>query len=186
MTRRDLDLAECTEFRQALQARPPRVVHGTALVAAALVVAALVWAGSTEADVVVIAPGVVRPVTATQAAKARFGGRVVRVSFREGQEVAKGDVLVQLDTDRLDNDIQKREQTLRALEDELTRATDLLESLARQLEADTAAIEAKLTVARTDTRAKGERRELDIRQARDELRRPSAETRCGGWSSPRR
>ena len=66
-------------------------------------------------------------------------------------------MLVQLDTDRLDNDIQKREQTLRALEDELTRATDLLESLARQLEADTAAIEAKPTVARTDTRAKGER-----------------------------
>ncbi len=24
-----LDLAECGEFRQALQARPPRVVHGT-------------------------------------------------------------------------------------------------------------------------------------------------------------
>ena len=170
-----IDLAACTEFRQALRARPPRIVHGTAVVATALVLAALVWAGSTEADVVVTAPGVVRPVTATQAAKARFGGRVVRVSFREGQEVAKGDVLVELDTDRLDNDIQKRQQTLRALEDELTKAVDLLGSLARQLEADTAAIEAKLTVAKADTRAKRERQELDVRQARDDLREAERE-----------
>ena len=169
------DLAECTEFRQALRARPPRAIHGTALIAAAMVVAALVWAGTTEADVVVVAPGVVRPVTATQAAKARFGGRVVRVAFREGQEVTKGDVLVQLDTDRLDNDIQKREQTLRALEDELAKATDLLGSLARQLGADTAAIEAKLTVAGADTRAKRERQELDVRQALDELREAERE-----------
>jgi multidrug efflux pump subunit AcrA (membrane-fusion protein) len=169
------DLADCTEFRQALRARPPRAVHGTALVATALVAAGLVWAGSTEADVVVIAPGVVRPVTATQEAKARFGGRVVRVTFREGQEVTQGDILVQLDTDRLDNDVQKREQTLRALEDELAKAADLLGSLARQWEADTAAIEAKLTVARVDTRARRERQELDVRQARDDLREAERE-----------
>jgi multidrug efflux pump subunit AcrA (membrane-fusion protein) len=169
------DFADCTEFRQALRARPPRAVHGTAAVAVAMVAAAVVWAASTEADVVVTAPGVVRPVTATQAAKARFGGRVVRVAFREGQAVAQGDLLVQLDTDRLDNDIQKREQTLRALEDELAKAADLLGSLARQCEADAAAIEAKLAAARADARAARERRELDVRQAGDELREAERE-----------
>src|SRR5262245_40214220 len=103
------DLDDCTEFRQTVRARPPLAVHGTALLAGALVAAGLVWAATTEADVVVTAPGVVRPVSSTHAAKARFGGRVVRVNFREGQAVARGEVLVQLDTERLDNDIQKRE-----------------------------------------------------------------------------
>ena len=36
-----LDLADCTEFRQALQARPPRVVHGTLVLLVALLGTAL-------------------------------------------------------------------------------------------------------------------------------------------------
>jgi hypothetical protein len=58
-----LDLADCTEFRQALQARPPRIVHGTALLLSTLLMAALVWSAVTEADLVVRAPGRVRPIT---------------------------------------------------------------------------------------------------------------------------
>jgi multidrug efflux pump subunit AcrA (membrane-fusion protein) len=169
------DLADCTEFRQTLRARPPRALHGTAVLATALVVTGLVWAAATDADVVVTAPGVVRPVTSTHAAKTRFGGRVVRVFFCEGQAVAQGDVLVQLDTDRLDNDMQKRQQTLRALEDESAKLADLLGSLARQLEADTTAIEAKLALAETDVLAARRRRDLDIRQAQDEMREAERE-----------
>ena len=48
-----LDLADCTEFRQSLQARPPRIVHGTALLLALLLGAALLWGALTEADLVV-------------------------------------------------------------------------------------------------------------------------------------
>ena len=36
-----LDLADCTEFRQALQARPPRIVHGTLILLVALLGTAL-------------------------------------------------------------------------------------------------------------------------------------------------
>ena len=32
-----IDLTDCTECRQILEARPPRIVHGTAIVLAALV-----------------------------------------------------------------------------------------------------------------------------------------------------
>jgi multidrug efflux pump subunit AcrA (membrane-fusion protein) len=168
--RDDADLAECTEFRQAVQARPPRIVHGTAALSAALVLTALVWAGVTEADLVVTAPGTVRPVTSTHAAKARFGGRVVQVKFREGQTVEPGDVLVQLDTEKLDNDILKRLQTLRALEDEAAKGSALVGSLARQHAADAAAIEAKLAQAREEVEAARKRGELDVQLARDELR----------------
>src|SRR5262249_60418246 len=60
---RVLDLAACTEFRQTLQARPPRLVHGTALLLGALLAAALTWSAVTEADLVVRAPRPVRPIT---------------------------------------------------------------------------------------------------------------------------
>ena len=59
-----LDLSECTEFRQRLMARPPRVVHGTLLLLVALVGSGAAWATLTEADVIVRAPGRIRPLTA--------------------------------------------------------------------------------------------------------------------------
>ena len=58
-----LDLADCTEFRQALLARPPKIVHGTAGLLVILLGAALAWAAATRANLVVRAPGRVRPVT---------------------------------------------------------------------------------------------------------------------------
>jgi hypothetical protein len=60
---RVVDLNACTEFRQTLQARPPAVVHGAALLSLALLGAALTWAALTQADLVVRAPCVVRPIT---------------------------------------------------------------------------------------------------------------------------
>src|SRR5262245_7672009 len=104
-----VDLADCTEFRQGLQARPPKIPHGTAVLLAVLQGTALLRAALTGADLVVRDTGLVRPVTSTQLAKTRFGGRIVRVCIRERQGVNKGDLLLQLDTEKLDNDIQKRE-----------------------------------------------------------------------------
>ena len=42
-----LDLADCTEFRQTLLARPPRIVHGTVILLALLLGAAL-WQAQTD------------------------------------------------------------------------------------------------------------------------------------------
>jgi multidrug efflux pump subunit AcrA (membrane-fusion protein) len=145
------------------------------ILATALLVAGLLWAAFTEVDLVVTAPGVVRPVTSTQAAKARFGGRVVQVSFQEGQAVSKGDILVQLDTEKLDNEILKHRQTLCALEGEQNKGAALLETLARQHKADRAAIEARLAQAQDELLSAQKRRELDIRQAKDDLREAERE-----------
>src|SRR5207245_1104319 len=103
-----LDLADCTEFRQTVQARPPRIVHGTALLLVTLLGSALVWSALTGADLVVRSPGRVRPVTAPKKIfnagrgdvfSASAGGRVLEVNFREGDEVRQGDVLVRLDAE---------------------------------------------------------------------------------------
>src|SRR5262249_23466126 len=107
-----LDLADCTEFRQSLQARPPKIVHGTALLLAALMGTAVAWAALTEADLVVRGAGRLRPVDSTykvvnpvrgEVLSASAGGRVVEVNFRMGDEVKRGDVLVRFDAERLNN-----------------------------------------------------------------------------------
>jgi len=57
------DLRERTQFRQSVQARPPRLNRGSVLLLAFLVVGGISWAALTESDVVVRAAGRVRPTT---------------------------------------------------------------------------------------------------------------------------
>jgi hemolysin D len=169
-----LDLADCTEFRQTLQARPPRVVHGTAGLLAALLGTALVWSAATRANLVVRAPGRVRPVTTPvkvfnaargEVLSAGVGGRVVEVNAREGDVVRRGDVLVRLDTERLDNEIARQRRTLQAGQEELERLAQLLELLERQHEATRAKVEAELAQAHEAIALARQRREAEVRLA---------------------
>jgi multidrug resistance efflux pump len=111
----------------------------------------------------------------TQSVKTRFGGRVVRVCFRQGQRVQKGALLLQMDTDKLDNEIQKRRLAQRAAEDELAKGATRLESLASEFQAEEATLEAKLAQALKEIKQARQRRDLDIRQALDELRLADSE-----------
>jgi multidrug efflux pump subunit AcrA (membrane-fusion protein) len=173
-----LDLADCTEFRQALLARPPRIAHGTVILLSLLLGAALLWAALTTADLVVRAPGRVRPVTAPvkvfnagrgEALSASAGGRVIEVNCREGDEVHRGDVLLRLDTGRLDNDIARRKQAIQAGEEELARTSRLLELQAQQFAATRAKAEAELAQAEEEVRQAKERQAADVGLAQAEV-----------------
>src|SRR4051794_28710383 len=140
---RVLDLTEWTEFRQVLQAQPPKVVHGTAVLLAALLGTALGWSALTRALLVVRAPGRIRPVTTPvkvfNAARgemlgAGVGGRVVEVNVREGDVVKRGAILVRLDTERQDNEIAKQRRSIGAGEEELTNLARLEGLLVSQFE----------------------------------------------------
>jgi multidrug resistance efflux pump len=173
-----LDLADCTEFRQALLARPPRIVHGTVTLLALLLGAVAAWAALTTADLVVRAPGRVRPVNTPvkvynggrgEALSASAGGRVVEVNCREGDEVHRGDVLVRLDTGRLDSDIARRKQTIQAGEEELARTGRLLELQALQFAVTRAKAEAELAQAEEEVRQAKRRQAADVGGAEAEL-----------------
>src|SRR5262249_61999353 len=136
-----LDLADCTEFRQALQARPPAVVHGTAALLALLLGTALGWAALTRADLVVRGTGRIRPVTTPvkvynpvrgESLSSTAGGRVVEVHARQGDTVRQGDVLVRLETGRLDNEIARQRRLIRAGEGGVARLEALEEGRARR------------------------------------------------------
>jgi len=172
------DLSACSEFRQTVQARPPRVVHGTVVLLTGLLAAAVTWAALTRADLVVRAGGRVRPVSTPvkvfngargEVLSATQGGRVAEVNFREGQEVKKGDVLLRLDTEKLDHEIARRKRTIRTSEEELAKGERLRELTARQYEAAKARAEAELAQARAEARQARDRQASDVRAAKAEL-----------------
>ncbi len=177
-----VDLADCSEFRQTLAARPPRIVHGTTLLLMALLAAAVTWSALVKANLVVRASGRVRPVEIPTrvftSASADLEGRVVEAPFEEGDVVRQGDVLVRLDTARIDNRIAKLERTMEASQDELAKFTALETLLTLQLNSAKEKAQAELTQAEAalaravDQRASEIRRtKADLKAAEEHLRR---------------
>jgi multidrug resistance efflux pump len=173
-----VDLAECSEFRQTLQARPPRIVHGTALLLSMLLGAALVWSAVTQADLVVRAPCLVRPVTSPLDSSAGVigekvsvarTGRVVEVNFQVGSRVKQGDVLIRLDTERIANDIKVRQRTITAGKTDLVELDKQEKFLGQKYQVDRARAEQELDQAREEVRQAKERQEAEIAQAEAEL-----------------
>ena len=170
-----LDLADCTEFRQALQAQPPGIVHGTLALLVALLGTALGWSAATRATLVVQGSGRIRPVTTPvqvysaargEALSASVGGRIVEVNFHEGDQVKQGEVLIRLETGRLDNEIARQARLIRAGEEELAQLDQLGTVQARQFEAARAKAEAALIQARTAVDRAEEQQAAEIRLAR--------------------
>jgi multidrug resistance efflux pump len=180
-----VEWADCTEFRQTLLARPPRIVHGTAMLLVGVVGAAVLWAALAQADLVVRARGRVRPVTSPRKVfnasagivlNAGSSGRVAAVFFREGDEVRKGDVLLRLDTEQLDNEIARRRRTIEAGQDELTRLARLNKLLDRQTEEALSKADAELAQAETEVKQARARQTADIALVQVELEQ--AEDEC--------
>lgn len=174
-----LNLADITEFRQSLQARPPRFVHATAFLLATLACTALGWAALTNADLVVRGTGRVRPVTSPhrvtnpvqgEALSATAGGRVVEVRFREGDTVKAGDILLRFDTERLVSDIAQQEQKLRLARHELAESAQMASLLARQFDAAKAKVAAELDQAREAVRRAKQRQAAEVEEVRAELK----------------
>lgn len=168
-----VDLADCREYRQTLEARPPAIVHGAALLLVALLASAVAWAGLTQANLVVRASGRVRPIDVPTQVFASLGttldGRVAEVRFREGQHVRAGDVLVQLDTGRLDNDLAKTRRTIATAEEELARLDRLAALLEEQFAVGKSKASAELTQAVAEVERAHQRRASEIRRAEVEL-----------------
>ncbi len=180
-----LDLADCTEFRLALQARPPRVVHGTLILLVALLATALAWSVATQANLVVRSYGPRAPGGHAREGlqrgprrdleRDRSAGASPQVNARVGDVVRQGDVLVRLETARLDNEIAKQDRTIRAGEEELAKLVQLEELLTHQYEATRAKAEAELKRAREEALRAGEQRGSEIRLAQLALSTAEAE-----------
>ena len=175
-TRFVMDLNNCTEFRQTLQAKPPMIVHGTLILLGAVLTFALLWSALTEADLVVRSDGKVRPMlrhdrladSVGEEIKvcADFSGQILEMHVQEGDEVKTGDLLARFDGETLDNQIAKYERMIQTGENELAKMTQLEELLVQQYEAAEAKAKAELAQATGEINRAEKRRALDIRIAK--------------------
>jgi len=166
------DLAEGTEFYLLLQAKPPRVAHWSAGLSVAVLVAGLLWAATTRVNLVVRAPGRVRPLSPplpvrmgarAEVLSASLGGHVVEVDFSPGQTVRRNDVLVRLDTERLDVEMTRKRHTLANLEKETEQLERQAAELTQELAEAGKRAEAELLQAEESVKQKKVRQDSDIR-----------------------
>lgn len=165
-----LDLADCNEVAEILLGRPSRSARLLLWLLALLLATAGAWAWVTRVDLVVRAPGRVRPVTCElhdlagasgRKVSAAIGGAVVAAPVREGDRVRAGDVLVRLDTTKVAHEIARVERTLAADRAEAAQLVVLGGTMAEQ---EAAALEkAALEVAEAE---RGVEREV-ARRARE-------------------
>jgi len=187
------DLTECSEFRQALRARAPKVVHGTALLLVFLLAGALSWMALTKANLVVRATGRVRPLAGpgdfcdhfSEEISSEVGGRVVEVSVDESDQVRQGDILLRLDATRVENQIAKLKRTIQSGKEELEKLCHFEQLLTRQYdsakakaEAELAEAEEKLSLARDHQAAEIRLAELELAQAEDKQTRTRKLATC--------
>jgi multidrug resistance efflux pump len=174
-----VDLGDCTEFRSLVEARPPRLAHGAAGLLVLLLASAAAWAALTRASLVVRAPGRIRPVSSPkrvfnpasgEALSASAGGRVRAVHVREGDRVRQGDVLIELDTGRADNEIARARRKIRAAREELAQLAGVQQIAERLAEATRAKFEAEIAHAAEEVRQAKDRRAADVRLAERLLR----------------
>jgi multidrug efflux pump subunit AcrA (membrane-fusion protein) len=179
-----IDLADCTEFQQLMEKRPPRLVHAATVLVVVLIGSVVAWAALTRADLVVRAPGRIRPVTSPKRVfnpsrgeilSASAGGRVRAVHIREGDQVRQGDVLIELDTERLDNEITRARRKIQVAKQELEQLAGLEKISERLAEAGHAKIEAEIAKASEEIRQSKDRQAADIHLLERQLRDSEAE-----------
>ena len=174
-----IDLNDCTEFRQTLEARPPRIVHGTIVLLAVLVAAAIMWSAVTKPNLVVRAAGRVRPMMRpnpsssdvseeTQVVPAK-SGQVIEVHFQEGSQVRRGEVFIRLDTEQLQNKIAMWLRTLQTGKEELEKLDNLELLLRRQYEVAKAKAEAEVAHVMEGLRRATQQQTSDIHLIQLEL-----------------
>jgi adhesin transport system membrane fusion protein len=173
-----LDLAECTEFRLLVEARPPRVVHATVYLLLSLTIAGLGWSHFTSAELIVRAPGRIRPIETpvkilsaarAESLSAGHANRISEVHVREGDRVQAGQVLLRLDAARLDNEIDACRARLSANQEELGRIDELEQLVVVEFSTARAKADAELREAVEDIRAAEERRHAELQIAETEL-----------------
>ncbi|HEX6102113.1 MAG TPA: HlyD family type I secretion periplasmic adaptor subunit [Alphaproteobacteria bacterium] len=153
-----------------------------ALTLSALVLAMIAWSGFARVDQVVSASGAVRPAGKVKLVNHPVGGRVSAVLVAEGEHVALGQPLIEIDPETLQSEVDKRRSDWQALaaaaarlEGEAAGAAPVFPAALGLARPDLAAAQLSLYEART-TAFTAERRSLEevIRQREREVQSAQA------------
>ena len=168
-----LDLNDCTEFRQRLEAKTPPAVTLVMVTLLLLVAGITAWALFAKASLVVIAPGRVRPTETPHrvfaATSPYLEGRVAEAHVKEGEYVRQGQLLVRLDTSQIDNQIAKQSFIIDSATDELVELRKLSSLLDERTQVAKQQATAELEHLIAEFRRANQRRASEIRQAKAAL-----------------
>jgi multidrug resistance efflux pump len=159
-----------TPVAEALLARPPRVLGILAAAAGALLAASTIGAFFAWVDLGVTAPVRIRPDSASpndidavsgERISAGVGGRVAEIRCREGDDVRPGDVLVRLETAKLETEIARAETEEKGLSEEIGNLETILHELDLQEAAELAKLRAAVAESKEGVRVEQDRRRLE-------------------------
>jgi multidrug resistance efflux pump len=102
-------------------------------------------------------------------------GRVVEVNFQVGSRVKQGDVLIRLDTERIDNDVKSRQRTIASGKADLAELDKQEKFLAQKYRVDKTKAERELGQARVEVRQARQKQAAEIAVAEAELRKEEFE-----------
>lgn len=167
------DLSECDEFRQTIATRPPKVIHGTACLLSLLLIGSVAWAAWTPVSLVVPAKGRIRPYDIPTRifapASTENIGRVIFAPFDEGDLVKEGQILIRLDTSRIDNLIAKTNRSIEGCELELNNLLRQRELMQSQTAAAKEKASVELRMAEATFALAQSKRDSEIRCLRADL-----------------
>lgn len=143
---------------------------------AALVVVTVVWMSISKLDSVATAPGVIRPAGKVKLVNHTEGGRVTRLLVVDGSEVKEGDVLIELESELVEQEIIKSRSQYLALSAEVARleaeTADRPPSFPPEVMADAAIFNNAISLSRVrqeEIKSKRSAADSQIDQARSQL-----------------
>lgn len=124
-----IDINDLTDSRELLMAHPPRVMTIFIYALIALFVVAFAWVWFGEIDIVIKAPGIIRPSQTISVVRNITGGDIKEKQYTQGTAVKKGDLLYTVD----DGTFKIELQSLLTQQADLTRRQDDLTLLERSI-----------------------------------------------------
>jgi multidrug resistance efflux pump len=167
----EIDLRNCGPLRLAIEARPPRWLDGTFAAITALVLAALAWSWLCRIELVVEAPGRLRPTSRPVGVAPLVdpgrsiggtGSRVAAVHVQAGERVEAGQALAQLDTRALELEIADLEARIAGKSAELALVHALGHQQHAHHEAEQERIDAEIAQAGRQNHRDERTRRIDL------------------------
>lgn len=114
-----IDINELTESREMYHSKPHPFVWIFTYILIGLVVTAVIWAAFGKKEIVVKAPGQVRPELGISTVRNIVGGELKSTNLKQGMAVKAGDVLYVIKHDNLLMEKESAEEKLKELEKDL-------------------------------------------------------------------
>jgi HlyD family type I secretion membrane fusion protein len=174
------ELGEHSDAREFLLAERPTFVRGTLYLSLLLLAALVAWSFIGRIDIVVSAPGIVRPRGDVVQVQAPVGGVVTEIlpGIREGSTIAANEVLLRFDPKPLQIERQNVASKIEGKRREKFEAEEARKRLAQAYEAEKATRETDVRQAELEVETEQTRRDYGVAQAKARLEIAEARLRA--------